>query len=200
MFKHHQPLFTFAGVALLLGAIALVTPRLTSGQKRDAPGGPNKFVHNVNVVNTPLPVTGTVAVETTSASPLLVRDVDTSSRQPFHKIIPIPLVEVPPIIQIPPGKRLVLEYGSIDAVVELNCRVAFIRIETFVGGTLGTHLIPISSHTVVGGRNVELAGQQIKLYGDPGTNATVNIAVSGDNCHPIGLMAVSGYFENVPQP
>jgi len=198
MFKHKQSLFGFAGVALLLGAIALVTPRLTSGQKPDAPGGPNKHVQNVNVVNTPLPVTGTVAVQTSSDNPLLVRDVDTSSRQPFQQYISIPLTEVPPAIHVPVGKRLVLEYGSIDVTVELNCRVAFMNIQTFAGGTLAQHIIPISSHATVEARNVELAGQQIKLYADSGTDATVNFAFRGGNCNPIGSMAVSGYFENVP--
>src|SRR5689334_12452556 len=128
MFKHNQPLFGLAGVVLLLGAIALVTPRLTNGQKPDAPGGPNKSPQNVNVVNTPLPVTGTVAVATANDNPLLVRDVDTSSRQPFQRRIQIPLIDLQSVIHVPEGKRLVLEYGSIDVTVEQNCRVAFMAI------------------------------------------------------------------------
>jgi|SRR5689334_22455864 len=200
MFKHNQPLFGLAGVVLLLGTIALVTPRLTNGQKSDAPGGPNKLPQNVNVVNTPLPITGTVAVENSSGSPLLVRDIDTSTRQPFQRRIQIPLIESQSTIHVPEGKRLVLEYGSIDVTVEQNCRVAFISIQTEVGGAKADHLISISSHTTIGTRNVDLAGQQIKLYSDPGTDTTVNFAFSGDNCQPAGLMAVSGYFENVPQP
>ncbi|HEU4833877.1 MAG TPA: hypothetical protein VFS90_05665 [Pyrinomonadaceae bacterium] len=200
MFRQKRTLFGFAALALIFGAIALVTPRLTSGQKPDVPGGQHKPLQNVNVVNTPLPVTGTVAIESSSDSPLLVRDVDTSSRQPFHKFIPISPFEVPPPIHVPVGKRLVFEYASLDAAIELNCRIAFIRIATVVGGTLATHHVPISSHTIVGSRNSEVTGQQIKLYADPGTDASVLIAVSGDNCNPIGAMAVSGYFENVPQP
>ena len=193
-----QPLFGFAGVVLLLGTIALVTPRLTSGQKPDAPGSSNKPVQNVNVVNTPLPVTGTVAIEIPNDNPLLVRDVDTFSRQPFHRRIQIPLVQPQPLIEVPAGKRLVLEYGSIDVTVELQCRVAFMIIDTSVGGAIAPHIIPISSHTTIGSRNVDLAGQLIKVYADPGTTASVNFAFSGDNCSPAGLMAVSGYFENVP--
>jgi hypothetical protein len=92
----------------------------------------------------------------------------------------------------------VLEYGSIDVSVEASCRVAFITIQTVTGGVAADHIIPISSHTLFGSRNVDLAGQVIKLYSDPGTNATVNFATSGDICKPTGLMAVSGYFENVP--
>jgi len=198
MFKPKQPLFGFAGVVLLLGAIALVTPRLASGQKPDAPGGSNKPPQDVNVVNTPLPVTGTVAIEIPSDSPLPVRDVDTFSRQPFHRRIQIPAVESQGTIEVPAGKRLVLEYGSIDVTVEQQCRVAFMSIETSVGGAIAPHIIPISSHVTIGTRNVDLAGQQIKVYADPGTVATVSFAFSGDNCLPAGLMAVSGYFENVP--
>jgi hypothetical protein len=198
MFKQKQPLFGFAGVVLLLGMIALVTPRLTSGQKPDAPGTSNKPVQNVNVVNTPLPVTGTVAIEVPNDNPLLVRDVDTFSRQPFHRRIQIPLVGSQGTIEVPAGKRLVLEYASIDVTVEQQCRVAFMTIDTSVGGAVANHVVPISSHTTIGTRNVDLAGQLIKIYADPGTTASINFAFSGDNCEPMGLMAVSGYFENVP--
>jgi len=199
MSRHNQPLFGLAGVVLLLGTIALVTPRLTNGQKPDAPGGgPNKPPQNVNVVNTPLPVTGTVAIENSSGNPLLVRDVDRSTRQPVQLNIPIPLNEIPPIIHVPLGKRLVLEYASIDVSVEASCRVAVITIQTVTGGVPADHIIPISNHILFGSRNVDLAGQVIKLYSDPGTNAAINFATSGDICKPTGLMAVSGYFENVP--
>jgi hypothetical protein len=45
-----------------------------------------------------------VAIENSSGNPLLVRDVDRSTRQPVQLNIPIPLNEIPPTIHVPLGK------------------------------------------------------------------------------------------------
>jgi hypothetical protein len=193
-----QSLFGFVGIALIFGAIALALPRPTVGQKPDAPATSNKPPQNVNVVNTPLPVTGTIEVGNPGNSPLPVRDVDAASRQPFQAEFHIPLFDVPRI-QVPAGKRLVFEFVSMDVASDLVCSVSFVQIETIVGGTRAAHIMP-TSHIVAGTRNVDSVGQQIKLYADPGTQASVVYGVRGDGpCNSNGTIAVSGYFENVTQ-
>jgi hypothetical protein len=198
MLTLRQSLFGFAGIALIFVAIALALPRPTVGQKIDAPATSNKPPLDANVVNTPVPVTGTIAVGNSSNNPLSVRDVDKASRQPFQAAFHVPLFDVPKI-QVPAGKRLVFEFVSLDIVSDLVCTVSFAQIETVVGGTRVAHIIP-TSHSPTATRNNDLVGQQIKLYADPGTEASVVYGVRGDGpCNSIGGIAVSGYFENVPQ-
>ena len=55
-------LIAFGGLSLLIGAIALVTPRPTQGQQGGDPVGPTKPVQVVNTPSEPVPVTGTINV------------------------------------------------------------------------------------------------------------------------------------------
>ena len=188
-----QLFFGLAGIVLVFCAIALA-PRLTSGQNPNAPGG-NKPAQDVNVVNTPLPVTGTITVGNTS--PVPVRDVDVASRQPFQARYTVPLADVPRI-QVPLGKRLVFEFISLDIASSLACQVDSAVIQTFVGGTRAEFIMP-ATHAPTATNNVEYVGQMVKLYADPGTEAVVNYGFRGDGpCNSHGFLTVSGYFENVP--
>ena len=189
-----QSFFGLAGIVLVVCAIAFATPRPTSGQNPNAPGG-NKPAQDVNVVNTPLSVTGTVNVGNTS--PVPVRDVDVASRQPFHARYTVPLADVPRI-QVPLGKRLVFEFISLDIASSLQCQVDGAVIQTWVGGTRAEFIMP-AIHVPTATNNVEHVGQLIKLYADPGTEAIVNYGFRGNGpCNSHGFLTVSGYFENVP--
>src|SRR5947207_4073698 len=101
MFKLKQSLIAFAGLLLLISLIAAVSPSSTRGQGNSG-NAPPPF--NVNVVNTPLPVTGTISVGNLGDAPLPVRDVDNPARQPvqfeFNGLNDY---------QVPAGKRLVIE-------------------------------------------------------------------------------------------
>ena len=105
MYKLKNSLVAFGSLSLLIGAIALVTPRATPGQS-DNTVGPVKSVKVVNTPEEPVPVTGTtsitgdislapgtsvainntpnVNVVNTPDAPVLERDVDNPALQPFQ--------------------------------------------------------------------------------------------------------------------
>jgi len=71
MFKLRKSVFALAGVLAMLGVIAVLTPEKGFGQNPAAPG--QSKVIDANIINTTLPVTGSVSVanvvETHSALP-----------------------------------------------------------------------------------------------------------------------------------
>ncbi len=131
--------------------------------------------------------------------PTVVRPGDRQAQQPFQKSWGIPFnANDDGEIAVPAGKRLVLEYASLDASVASDCRVGYLSVSTIAGGTVAGHYVPISSHVEFGTRNVDAVGQLVKFYADPETTVYINYGVAGLNCNPIGSLAVSGYFVDAP--
>lgn len=131
--------------------------------------------------------------------PIAVRHGDLLAQQPIQQSWGVPF-DAPGDgeIEVPAGKRLVVEYASLDVSVDSDCRVGFLSVSTRAGGTIATHYVPIASHLEFGTRNVEVAGQPIRFYADPGTTVYVAYSVAGTNCSPIGGLAVSGYLVDAP--
>lgn len=133
------------------------------------------------------------------APPIAVRQGDHLAQQPFQANWGVPFNspgdgEIP----VPAGKRLVLEYASLDVTVASDCRAGFLSVRTTAGGTSAGHFVPITGHFTFGTRNVEVTGQPIKVYADPATTASVSYGIAGTNCDPIGVITVSGYFVDAP--
>lgn len=101
-------------------------------------------------------------------------------------------------ILVPEGKRLVIEFISLDISVDSDCRVSFASILTKAGGSAAGHTIPTTAHIEYPTRNVDLLGQMILLRSDPGSTVDVRYGYSGTSCAEIGVVSVSGYFEAVP--
>lgn len=106
MFKLKNSLIALFGLILMVGAIAVITPRAIVGQKAAAQPSPLPPPQNVNVINTPLPVTGTIDVGNLGNNPLPVRDLNNPERQ--H-------VEVEAVVDFENGKSSV--FGSISIPV-----------------------------------------------------------------------------------
>jgi hypothetical protein len=110
------------------------------------------------------------------ASPLLVRDLDNPARQPINAGTECNLLEgcTAFIFTVPSGKRLVIEYVSIDADMPVG-QVTLFSIETTAGGKQLIHRLPQTPPAVkFGGEGRANMGQQVRLYADPGTRVVVN--------------------------
>jgi len=101
----------FVGMLVIVITITASIPVLTQGQKSDA-GPPTPEVKVVNTTSEPVPVAGTVNVGNLGTNPIPVRDVDISARLPVH---------FNESYTVPNGRRLVIEYISIDVATSAMC-------------------------------------------------------------------------------
>ena len=184
-------LVAFGGLSLVIGLVMLFTPASTQGQ--DGTGGPPP--RDVNVVNTPLPVTGTVNIGNLGDSPLAVRDVDNPARRPFHSVLPF---------TVPAGKRLVIEHYSARFLSDPGCRLSVDALRTSVNGASLLHFFTPTLTGSTTQRFSTVVSQQTRLYADPGTTVSrvAFLAVEGDqDCLPLQASegVVSGYLVDVPE-
>jgi hypothetical protein len=199
-----------------------------------AGAGPEAGI-NVNVVNTPanpVPVTGSVSVtgavtgtvtgtvgltpgtsvliDNTVGDPVRVRNVNDAIQpvQASSSCLTTALGCLPTIYTVPAGKRLVIEYASMDLCV-LPGQSATLSIATTVGGQAAFHYLngtppAAAPGTISIGCNSptpssEVAtGQQVKIYADAGTGVVVtgsrNSTVGSASFH----FSISGYLVDVP--
>ena len=210
MFKLKQSLIAFAGLSLLAGIFAAVTP--LTGQSQTDTVGPARPVLVVNSQSEPVPVTGTVSVSNLGGAPLPVRDVDNPARQPFQaNIIDIPIgLPNPVFFTVPAGKRLVIEYVSADIEAdntqcpnapryELTTTAGGVTLDHFFytkdAGTLGTS---VNDDTKAFGLS-----QQTRIYADPNTQVRLDIRTGtfptcGFHLNEGSGIRVSGYLVDVP--
>lgn len=170
---------------------------------------PTTSTQNVKVVNTsaePVPVavsgTPTVQVGNTAVNPALMRDVDRSSRQPYHATLSAPfniggdVAGSSSSLVVPAGKRLVIKYVSAIADVP----VGQVVIGKFYTGNpafyYGVVLNRQSSGN--GSDEVYISAQPVEIWLDPGD--PIDIVFVRDSTLGIGYASVtfSGYLENVP--
>ena len=102
-------------------------------------------------------------------------------------------------VQVPAGKRLVIEFYSGTAATLVPCAMAAVRIGTNAGdGTLQHSVLAVP--TVLGEPsdfNHYTISQQVRLYAEPGTSvqfATTTVPA----CPADFLGVVSGHFVDVP--
>jgi len=208
-------LIAFFGLMALIGVIATLTPTTSKGQ-----GGGSKEVivvntPDVNVINTPtvkaqqdgawnVGLTGTPTVQVGNAAndPVLVRDVENPARQPFQQSVSLNLGNDEPFaigfIFVPAGKRLVIEYASADAQMASDQRVK-ISIRTTLNIFPKIHFLVMHYQGTFSGFDTLVAGQEVRLYADPGTSVAVQVvrlATSGSGL--TATVAISGYFVDVP--
>ena len=160
-----------------LFALFIFAPTATYGQNA-------KPSADVNVVNTPS-----------------VRDADNPAHQPVQAIVTCLADHVigcsAIIYTVPQGKRLVIEYASMEASLT-DDQVAQLKIETIAGGTNVTHHFPVTAPAVVfqGEAVVATLAQQVRLYADAGTS--VEIKARRNNVGPAFLaffrVSISGYL------
>ena len=181
MFSFRKSFAVLAGLALIVGLAALFTPTSTQGQGKSGNAPPAR---DVIVVNTPLPVTGTVSVSNLGSNPLPVRDVDNPARQPFQATLEEPPVGAPPrVVTVPAGKRLVIEYVSANVIAgDLQCGAPpRYALTTTAAGVAQAHFFyPEFTGNVGSAGNVSRRyglSQQTRIYADPNTQLALDIGV-----------------------
>jgi len=208
-------LVVLATVAILIttGTVG-ASPRVTSINA--APPTPSI---PVNVTNTPLPVQGTVAISNspnvtlsnTSATPLYVRDVDSSPLQPFMAWCSLDAFNPPGgnfpscvFAPVPPaGKRFVIETISADLELSSGSKPVSMNFETEAAGqnSVATFLPATfqGSTPFFSFPDHYIVCQQVRLYSDssaPGP-MVLNITISDTNSGSVTAYA-SGHLVNIP--
>lgn len=197
MFSFKKSVAALGGMLALIVTLVALVPLVSRGQGNSG-NAPPPF--DVNVVNTPLPVTGTVSVSNLGDAPLPVQDVDSPGRQPVT-------AEgscsgsgcTATVYTVPAGKRLIVEYASLTANIPLG-KVARWRLITNNAGQQGAELnFPLTQPPVIFGIIPQsTAGQQVRLYAEAGSEVEMN-GTTSDNATPSNyIFSISGYLVDVP--
>jgi len=164
---------------------------------------------SVNVVNTPLPVqgtvTGSVSITNPATNPVLVRDVDNPARHAFQQEVDVTFnageTFVNPTIDVPAGKRLVVEYVSITACLPAGQKLTNAEIRT--GATGGN---PFVAMIVTPGSTAcadlfdgFTASQMVRFYKDAGMGGLV-VSVGRNVGTDFGSVdsTIVGYLVDLP--
>lgn len=208
--KSTTTFFVHLGLSLSIAAVAFVADAAAQSE----PVGPTKPVVVVNTPNQPVPVTGTVGITgpvaitgavgiTPGNDPLLVRDADRQAREPFQRSFSLSGGSTSANFSVPAGKRLFMEFASMNSSVVTGCRVVTFGIGTTVGGNSGSFTLApthISGTELSSGRSFDTVGQQVRISADPGTmvNLSLFTQTSSPGCALLGGFSVSGYLVDVP--
>jgi hypothetical protein len=203
--------FALVGFMVIIGALMFLCSDAVMGQDEELSQSPDKWLPPAvptKVVNTPLPIRGkvritnkpTVQVESTPDKPLWVQNVSEGSHQIFQEYVSGEIsgttgsVEIP----IPADKLLVIEYisGKADLPSGQRCYLQLIQ----EGAEYSSHFIPLTSHGVLGTRELHFASQEIRMYGGLG-GGPFGVAVSRNLTSGIGYfdVSLSGYLVDIPK-
>jgi hypothetical protein len=195
-------LITAISFAMLIGAFVFSGP-LAGNSFGAAPPGEVKVV-NTSTQPVPTVVTNTpsVKINTDADHPVFVRDVDNPAREAFQHDITFTLPDnfsevCSPLIAVPAGKRLVIEYVSGKATFPAaDQKLRNFSIRTTVNGNQVYHyLVP----TATGIFNEYVAGQQTRLYADANTLPHICVSRSNLNDGIVTVQAsISGYLVDMP--
>lgn len=186
-------------MACLLVAIGFSTGGLAAGP----PAG-----LGVRVLNTPLPVTGTVNVGPVNITGTVpIRDIENPARQPYQndEILSTPagLLGDNATFTVPSDKRLVIEFVSFSAnwpAGQYTTRF-FIGVCNAAGGTCPTsyYVAPSAPVAEFGGEVFSVGSSPVRLYADPGTEVTVGVRRNATTGEGLASVSVSGYLVDVQQ-
>ena len=151
---------------------------------------------NVNIANSP-----TVTLNNSAANPLMVRDVDNPARQAFQNQISFNVPQASltclPIATVPGGKRLVIEYASLSAFLNIfgDETVPFAFLEVVPASGPPQHFQLDVDQT--SNPHAYRVAQQVRFYADS-PSVQFCVQVDGTNGGPANAIAsVSGYFVNL---
>jgi hypothetical protein len=130
----------------------------------------------------------------------LFRDVDNPAYQPFQAgstgRVWGPGRHPSVIAKVPEGKRLVIEYVS--AWLTDIGEDEFLEISTVLDGKPLRHMVPIARKQEAAGFTQHIAGQQVRLYADPGTEVIAAVHRDGLRDGVEISVAISGHLVNLP--
>ncbi|MCU1382780.1 MAG: hypothetical protein JWL71_1477 [Acidobacteria bacterium] len=194
------------GVSILALSISSIAPKQADAAVATA----------VQVVNTPLPVSGTVDANVTgnvavtvgnsAANPIPVHVVDGTSDQPYSLNVNINIANGgsggtangdtngSQSFAVPAGKRLVVETVSMYRPGDIGQSVQ-VFVNTRLNNLYSAFAVPpaaANNSTYTG------ATQAMKFYADPGTRGLVNAFRSGSTGAESVTVAIAGHLVDVP--
>ncbi len=151
---------------------------------------------NVNLVDK------TVIVGNTAAAPVQVRDINRKLTMPVHGgvnlqiIVDEPQDETAVMYTVPAGKRLVIEFISVDVLMDGSSADPDVRITSTLGGTAYSHTLALTPQND-DYKNFGFSGMT-KIYAEAGTNVTVTFQIY-EPATAINSATVrfSGYLEDL---
>ncbi len=175
MSKVKNSLIAFAGLSLVIGLIALITPTRTQGQ------GGNQSPLNVNVVNSP-------TVKVTDLYP-----------QPFQGELTIPSSGGEVCVSVPVDKGLIIELVTARASGPSALSHFILGMSTTAGGqTPVRHGIVLQKQqTGINGGALLAVTQPLRAYADPGTDLCFR-ALDFDAGPTTTFISFSGQLVNAP--
>lgn len=205
----------FLVLLLTLGVIGLVMFRYGRNTVKAAPTPQLTpvFVTNAGAdQSAPVPVSGSVSITGTptvslandATSPLPVRDVDRPTAQPFNYYATLTWAsgylfanaDKSQTFTVPDGKRLVIEFVSLQSAVPSTDKVMFARLDT----TASSLVLSLTDAGVGGdGNQIFTATHRVFSILDPGTTVTPTAYCGNatDGCAGgTVLISVSGYLVN----
>jgi hypothetical protein len=152
---------------------------------------------------------GTQASPLGIASPLEVRDLDNPARQPVQLRGTCNMTNgqvlcptAPITYLVPQGKRLVIEYASMQANLQEGQSVSmFIQIEIPAAALLGKLFLPLSAPAhdgVFAGGPFTSVGQTVRMYANPGLTVVVNGVRNNGTGTASYDVSIAGHLVDLP--
>ena len=170
------------------------------GQSRPSP---TPSTQDVNVVNTP-----NVNVVSTTASPVLVRDVDNPTAQPFQAQVMGGFADGASttgdilITTVPAGKRLVIEHFSAFASMAIDQNVVRVGQEVWIdpfSTVILQYRWDTQGHNADGSSAYFVASESVRFYAYPGPIKVFAERDSFAGANPNSVtFTISGYLVNCP--
>ena len=176
-----------------------------------AQGGPPTV--GVNVLNTPLAVTGSV---TTSGSVTLAPGSSVSITNPADLAKAMGIQHPWQVgtfckwnggngctvfdkIRAPANQRIIIEYVSGGCLLDTGLQVADVNIQTTVGTAIVTHEVPVinPAGVVRGGQDISF-GQMVRIYVDQNKNIDLEVTSTNVSSSAACFLALSGQAIDVP--
>ena len=193
--------FILLGITALAGLAPALIPTTTQGRSEASTNDVNVAGPPTGARNAGLAGPATVIVGNPAGNPVWVRGVN-DARQPFHESVVLNLgvddSNESGFIFVPPGKRLVIEYASADALMPVGQRMK-IFIRTTLSGNPRDHFLVLYRQGAMSGFDNLTAGQEVRLYADPGTSVTIQaVRLASTGSGMTAKVTISGYFVDVP--
>lgn len=166
-------------------------------------GGNRAFAReslSVTITNTPVPVTVSGEVAVTNTVP--VRVVGREASQPFQRQFTLDWQDGQDLAtgtyQVPPGKRLVIDYASLFAFLQPGGQSMTVRIVTTVNGSDGFNTLALQRQADYGVLPQFGAAHLVRIYADPGSTVRVSVGRTPFTSTASCAVTLSGHFEDVP--
>lgn len=197
MYHARNMLVRLVCAAPFVGTVALLAP--LSGHAQTLTVGPNKPVLVVNSPSEPVPVTGTISVDSSPESPAFVRDVDDPARQRFQasNVCEFAAGQERCFIDlsVPSGKLLVIETISAHVFVQPGKR-GKAAVDVAQGGDDVTYPLPLLNEGTFGLGDGFAGLHLVRLYADPGSTVTffMDRSATATTIVESASASVSGYL------